>query len=79
MLRKNPTDRLSFLFQFSLEGTDHQEEVEPKRPTDCADGDVHRVWVAGNAEQDVEDVEEKGDSHHDDPGHHEADVPLKYK
>ena len=79
MLGKSPPPRLPSLFQFILEGTNHQEEVEPKRPTDYADGDVRRVWVAGDAEQDAEDVEEKWDSHNDDPGHHEEDVPLKYR
>ena len=67
------------LFQFSLEGANHQEEVEPKRPAAGVTDDVHKGWAAGDAEQDVEDVEEEADSSHDDPGHHEADIPLQYK
>ena len=79
MMRKGLTPRLPSLFQFSLEGADHQEEVEPKSPAASATDDVHRGWAAGDAEQDVEDVEEEADSSHDDPGHHEAGIPLKYK
>ena len=79
MFRKNLFPRLPFLFQLSLEGADHQEEVEPKSPAASATDDVHRGWAAGDAEQDVEDVEEEADSSHDDPGHHEAGIPLKYK
>ena len=66
------------LFKFSLEGADHQEEVKPERPTGGTDHDVHKGWAASDAEQDVEDAEEERYPHHDNPGHHEADLPLKY-
>ena len=79
MMRKGLTPRLPSLFQFSLESADHNEEVESKPPAASAADDVHRGRAAGDAEQDVEDVEEEADSSHDDPGHHEADIPLKYK
>ena len=49
-----------------------------RRPGAAGD-EVGNVWGSGNAEQEVGDVEEKGDSHHDDPGHHEADISLKYR
>ena len=69
----------SLLFHFSLESADHKEKVEQKRPATGAAEDVGNGWIGCNAEKDAEDVEEKADSSDDDPGHHEADILLKYK
>ena len=53
----------------------------PQHRADDAAEDVDNadVWVDEDADEDVGEVEDMADHSHDDPGNHEAGIPLKYK
>ena len=68
----------STILNLLLEGPDHKEEADGKRPSKDATDDVYED-VANEGSQDVEDVKDEADSSWANPKPHEADVPLKYK
>ena len=79
LVRKGLPARLLDFLHLLLEGTDHQEEAEPKNPAGYSEEYVRNGWALGDAKENIEDAEEKVGSSPNDPRQQEPFILLKHK